>query len=169
LSRLQIHSFISKFGHKNICTLLEAIETNQHYFIFLEYIPDGDLVDYIEATARVPDAEARILFRQVMEAIQFLHGHSIIHRDIKAENFLVVKRIDPPPLSNGATSPATVAGDKAQVNGVDSDVGGEPQKPPLPPPPNAPLLKLTDFGLADWIQNTKSFNTPCGSPVYTGS
>ena len=109
----------------------------------MEYVKNGDLVTYIEELKRIPEDEAKVLFRQIIEAIAFLHNHSIVHRDIKAENFLVVK---PESASNGTTT----------------DGNGHSAK-------NAPLLKLTDFGLADWIQGSKCFSTPCGSPVYTGA
>jgi serine/threonine protein kinase len=119
--------------------LFEVIETTQHFFIFMEYVPSGDLVTFIESKGKVPEDEAKGIFRQVMEAIQFVHSNSIVHRDIKAENFLVT---------------------------VPEDVVGE--LPEGAPRPTGPRLKLTDFGLADWASDSKSFSTPCGSPSYTG-
>lgn len=112
----------------------------------MEYVPSSDLVTFIESKGKVPEEEAKGIFRQVMDSIQFLHSNSIVHRDIKAENFLVT-------LPEDAVALATSS-------------SGELAAPRVPV---GPRVKLTDFGLADWITDSKSFSTPCGSPSYTGS
>jgi serine/threonine protein kinase len=138
-----------------------VIETNQHFFIFLEYVPDGDLVSHIESKGKVPEDEAKPIFRQAVEAIQFLHSNSIVHRDIKAENFLVnrtgraVGSLVDDALSSSADSNSSIP------LGLSSSVG-------IPVGPSV-VIKLSDFGLADWMNGSKSFSTPCGSPCYTGS
>ena len=48
---------------------------------------------------RLAEDEARRLFRQVMRAIEYIHGKNITHRDIKLENLLltperIIKLID---------------------------------------------------------------------------
>jgi serine/threonine protein kinase len=40
-------------------------------------------------TGKMTDAEAREYFKQLMEGLDYLHGHDIIHRDIKFENVML--------------------------------------------------------------------------------
>jgi len=126
---LEILKFLSQSNSSTICNLIEVTESNQHYFIFLEFIEGGDLISYIESHGKVPEPVAIVIMKNVLLSIQFIHNNSVVHRDIKAENFLL--EFD----ENRAIT----------------------------------AVKLTDFGLSDWVDPEKSFSTPCGSPNYTGT
>lgn len=39
--------------------------------------------------SRVPEDEARELFRQLMSAVDYCHSQGVVHRDIKPENILL--------------------------------------------------------------------------------
>ena len=47
------------------------------------------LVVFIRKNNTIKEEETKIIFRQVLEAIQHCHQHKICHRDIKLENILV--------------------------------------------------------------------------------
>jgi len=38
---------------------------------------------------RLPEEECRIIFRQVVSAVAYLHERDIVHRDLKLDNVLV--------------------------------------------------------------------------------
>lgn len=57
----------------------------------LEYVPNGELFDYILKNNRLQEDEARKFFRQLVTAISYIHNHNICHRDIKPENLLLDK------------------------------------------------------------------------------
>ncbi|MFH4976084.1 hypothetical protein AB6A40_002793 [Gnathostoma spinigerum] len=65
-----------------------------------EYCPNGTLLNLILKEKRIPEyPHAARLFRQLTEAVHYLHQHFVVHRDIKAENVLLdangdVKLID---------------------------------------------------------------------------
>lgn len=50
----------------------------------MEYIPHGDLSDYMKdhETAKV---EAGEITRQILEGLTILHGEAICHRDLKPQ------------------------------------------------------------------------------------
>ena len=57
----------------------------------LEYVPNGELFDYILKNNRLSEEEARKFFRQLITGIKYIHDQNICHRDIKPENLLLDK------------------------------------------------------------------------------
>ncbi|XP_078263446.1 5'-AMP-activated protein kinase catalytic subunit alpha-2 isoform X2 [Rhinoraja longicauda] len=55
----------------------------------MEYVPGGELFDYICKHGRVEDAEACRLFQQIISAVDYCHRHMVVHRDLKPENVLL--------------------------------------------------------------------------------
>lgn len=60
-------------------------------FIVIEYVPNGELFDYILKNGRLQEDESRKFFRQLIEGVSYIHSHNICHRDIKPENLLLDK------------------------------------------------------------------------------
>lgn len=49
----------------------------------MEYVPSGELFDYIVSKGRLAPDEARHFFHQLVSGIEYCHYHSIVHRDLK--------------------------------------------------------------------------------------
>ena len=60
-------------------------------FMAMEYLPKGSLHDEIKRTGPLRLESARSYGKQVLAALLYIHGNSIIHRDIKCGNRKVVK------------------------------------------------------------------------------
>lgn len=45
--------------------------------------------DYIAQHGRMPEAEARLKFWQILRAVEYCHDRHVVHRDLKAENLLL--------------------------------------------------------------------------------
>ena len=54
----------------------------------------GELLQHIAGRPRLSEAEAYTLFRQVFEAVDYLHTMGVVHRDIKPENILCGKNFE---------------------------------------------------------------------------
>lgn len=54
-----------------------------------EFATGGELFDRLVTKGAHSEHDAASLLREVMHAVAYLHGHSIIHFDIKPENILV--------------------------------------------------------------------------------
>ena len=55
----------------------------------MELADNGDLLDYINSRRHIPEPESRCIFRQITNAVQFLHSNGLAHRDLKCENILL--------------------------------------------------------------------------------
>ena len=60
----------------------------------MEYIPKGDLNDYLKLNGHMEENVAREATRQILNALEYVHRLGISHRDIKPDNILV-KSLDP--------------------------------------------------------------------------
>lgn len=67
--------------------ILDTFETNTHTVIVMEYIC-GDLLSFIRKRSKLSEASAKIIFKQLIEGIKFIHQNKIVHRDIKLDNIL---------------------------------------------------------------------------------
>ena len=74
--------------HKGIVEFKEFIEDDDHFYMVLEYCPNGDLHHRIRKQA-IPENTAKDYMKQIIEALMYLRGKNIIHRDLKPQNILL--------------------------------------------------------------------------------
>jgi serine/threonine protein kinase len=83
---------LQKIDHKNILQIYDVIETNNHVNIIMEYISGISLNTYLKSQpskiliyldSRLAEKDARKIMIPLIEAMDYLHSHSICHRDIK--------------------------------------------------------------------------------------
>lgn len=59
-------------------------------YIFTELASGGDLWAFLHRhDYKVDELDARIIIRQVIRGLQYLHKKGIVHRDLKPENILM--------------------------------------------------------------------------------
>ena len=85
---------LNELSHPNIIKLRDAKKTKKHFYFIMEYCNGGNLKIVLEKYQKKfekPFSEEIIqyLMRQIMSAFNYIHGKSIIHRDIKLENILL--------------------------------------------------------------------------------
>lgn len=88
-------------NHPHLVKLTDHFQTNDDLVLVLEHVNGQDLFDRItkHPQQRLPEPEARAIFRQLVSALHYCHHHNVVHRDIKPENVMlteagVVKLID---------------------------------------------------------------------------
>jgi serine/threonine protein kinase len=82
-------SVMRMLRHPNIVQYKGTQRAEDELHIFMQYIPGGSLQSMIKRFGALPESVARSYTAQILEGIQYLHGHGIIHRDIKGANVLV--------------------------------------------------------------------------------
>ena len=74
--------------HPNVIKMLDAFETNMEFVVVMEFA-QGVLYDVLEHDARLPEKEVRMIARQLVDALYYLHSNRVIHRDLKPQNILI--------------------------------------------------------------------------------
>lgn len=106
---------MQKLHHPNIIRLYEVIHTQERLYICMEYAAEGELYTKISNDGRVNETQARIIFSQVLSAVEHMHSKQIIHRDIKAEN-IFFSCMDPYVIKVGDFGFSIEAGLDKQLN-----------------------------------------------------
>ncbi|KAI8366571.1 kinase-like domain-containing protein [Blakeslea trispora] len=75
--------------HPFIVSLKEFVVLDPYYYLFMEYVNGGQLLDYIIAHGKLKEKQARRFARQILSALDYCHRNSIVHRDLKIENILI--------------------------------------------------------------------------------
>jgi predicted Ser/Thr protein kinase len=76
--------------HPNVATLYDFCEVQGQPCIIMEYVDGETIAERIAAyRAPLPLSETVHVFEKVCEAIDYVHRHGVIHRDIKSNNIKV--------------------------------------------------------------------------------
>ncbi|XP_073000292.1 serine/threonine-protein kinase ATG1t isoform X1 [Typha latifolia] len=77
--------FLGSVKHPNIIRLIDVIQADGYVFLVLEFCKGGNLATYIRCNGRVQEHIVRNFMRQIGAGLEVLHGHHIIHCDLKPE------------------------------------------------------------------------------------
>ena len=88
-------TLMSQLLHPGTVTVYELGEADGRAYIVMEYVDGPNLRDYVRTRGgRLPLAEILGVLIQAAEALEYVHGHNIVHRDIKPQNILVYNTKD---------------------------------------------------------------------------
>eukprot|EP01130_Rhizamoeba_saxonica_P001279 TRINITY_DN1115_c0_g1_i2.p1 TRINITY_DN1115_c0_g1~~TRINITY_DN1115_c0_g1_i2.p1 ORF type:complete len:261 (-),score=51.51 TRINITY_DN1115_c0_g1_i2:26-808(-) len=76
-------------SHPNIIKYFDIVDTEDFLYIVLELATGGELFDNLVKHGAYDERSAKVCFKQMLEAVHYLHQQNIAHRDLKPENILL--------------------------------------------------------------------------------
>ncbi|ETV84497.1 AGC protein kinase [Aphanomyces astaci] len=78
-------------AHPGLVHLHWAFQTPSSLFLVMEYCPGGELSTHIQASPRgyFTEGAARFYIAELVLALEHLHRHGVVYRDLKPENVLL--------------------------------------------------------------------------------
>ncbi|VDK38318.1 unnamed protein product [Taenia asiatica] len=80
---------LKSLHHPNIIKLYQVMESEKLLCIVTEYLPNGELYEYIAKNGYLNEQVARHKFMEILSAVEHCHLNNVVHRDLKAENMLL--------------------------------------------------------------------------------
>ena len=78
-----------KLRHNSVVKLYETFETRRHIMLVMELCAGGDLLNFVRKRKKLDEPLAKVLFKQIIEGIGYIHSKKVLHRDIKLDNILL--------------------------------------------------------------------------------
>ena len=80
---------LQNLRHPSLIRMFETLKLPSHQLIFTELCRGGDLLNYVRRRRKIDEDVAKVLFKQLIEGLQYMHSKNVVHRDIKLENILL--------------------------------------------------------------------------------
>ena len=83
---------LRRLRHPHLTEMLDVVYDagGRRLCVLMEYVSGGSLGAYVRGLGRrLEEPKAVFYMRQVLQALGFLHGNRVVHRDLKAENVLL--------------------------------------------------------------------------------
>lgn len=87
-------NILKRLHHKNIIAFKDWFESNEKFYIVTQLAVGGELFERIISKGNFAEADAVVISRQMLSAIQYIHSQHIVHRDLKPENILYLYKAD---------------------------------------------------------------------------
>eukprot|EP00930_Biecheleria_cincta_P057321 TRINITY_DN43285_c0_g1_i1.p1 TRINITY_DN43285_c0_g1~~TRINITY_DN43285_c0_g1_i1.p1 ORF type:complete len:318 (-),score=38.35 TRINITY_DN43285_c0_g1_i1:123-1076(-) len=77
-------------SHTNIIRLLDSFEDGQFLYIVMDLCRGGTLFQKLRAERKLAERDCAHVARQTLSAIKYMHRLRVVHRDVKAENIMLL-------------------------------------------------------------------------------
>jgi len=88
-NELEILNELTARGEKRFTPIMDVFEDDTKLYFVLELMRGGDFFEKVYKSGKVSEKEAAFVVRKLCFALNALHEHKILHRDVKLENLLL--------------------------------------------------------------------------------
>ena len=81
---------VAKMNHPNIVTIFDEGEIDGQHYLAMEFLEGKDLHDILKAKENLSASEIENVIAPIAEALDYVHGKGLVHRDIKGSNIFVL-------------------------------------------------------------------------------
>jgi len=164
---------LQNLDHPHILRIFSWFEEGDSISILMEVSDGGELLQLVQAARlqsyQVPEAWAMTGFCQAFEALVYIHAKGVVHKDLKGENLLLLKRTEGPQGEPFFRAPHVVICDLGLAE-VCHEVMGKFRacQPAGTPSFMAPEVWKGNFGPASdiWSMGCIIFELFSGSPAF---
>ncbi|KAJ6911262.1 serine/threonine-protein kinase tricorner-like [Populus alba x Populus x berolinensis] len=89
LRRGQKRNLLAEVDSNCIVKLYCSFQDEEYLYLIMEYLPGGDMMTLLMRKDTLTEDEARFYVGETVLAIESIHKHNYIHRDIKPDNLLL--------------------------------------------------------------------------------
>lgn len=94
---------LAKLNHPNIVGVHQVFEDNDTAYMALDFVEGRDLLDTIEdPNHTLTPPQIKVILKEVLGAVGFIHDQGILHRDISPDNILINQDLHPVLIDFGA-------------------------------------------------------------------
>lgn len=94
---------LARLRHPNIVGVHQVFRDNETAYMALDYVEGRDLLEILEdPSAKLSPRNVQDMTLKLLDAIEFVHGQGILHRDISPDNILLSKNLEPVLIDFGA-------------------------------------------------------------------
>ena len=84
-------NILRMLDHPNIIKLYEIYQDSACIYLITEFMGGGDVYQVLTRKKILNESQAAKVLKQVLLAVNYLHGKKIVHRDLKPENLMLEK------------------------------------------------------------------------------
>lgn len=82
---------LKKLNHPGIVKLKAFYEDDDNYYLVMEFISGGDLMDFVALNGAIDESASKEIAKQILKAIFYVHSKGISHRDLKPDNIMIAQ------------------------------------------------------------------------------
>ena len=78
--------------HKNVIKCYDSFAYNNKFYTVMDYAEGGELSYLLKEKGVLTEQESKKIFKQIYDAVCYIHSQNIIHRDLKPNNILFLDK-----------------------------------------------------------------------------
>jgi calcium-dependent protein kinase len=85
--KAEVEIFLS-MDHPHVARLSSVYETDKKLYLVMERMEGGEILERLQERQKFTESETAHAVRQMLLAVNYIHGRQVVHRDLKLENFM---------------------------------------------------------------------------------